>query len=569
MINFLEKLKLVFHVIKWRFTWNKKNLNYLPQKVNNPKFITALQAAALIPDEATVFSNGFAGNARCSVFFWAIREAFQKTGHPQNLTWVNVAAQGGRGKIPGTIEELGLPGLFSRYITGHLETTKAQLKLAEKGLIELHVMPQGVMTFILEQQANNQSSIQSKVGLGTFLDPRVGNGTAITSNAMHQFVAPAENALTYHLPKLDYTLLNAPYADREGNIYFHHASTVTENKASINATRANDGIVLVTVSGIIPKMTDKISIPTEKVDYIIVHPYNEQIISIMQRKYWPIFTPEGKGNTNKETQKLKFINKLLKITPERGEVGNMLARMAASLFMEIIPKGAMVNIGVGYPEEVARIIIEQGIGKHLLFTTEAGAYGGLPVPGIFFGATIKPEKIISSREMFQLYEQQLDVAMLGFLQVDYAGNVNASKRGPNITDYVGPGGFPDIANSAKTVIFVGSWMANAKYLIKDNQLIIVNRGKSKFVDAVDEITFSAEEALKQKKQVYYVTHVGIFKLTNLGLQLIQLMPGIEIEKDTFLSKVYASTENIPSISTAVISGKDFILKWKKEEEVLV
>ncbi len=566
-MNILEKMKLFVHVLKWRFTWNRRKLNYLPKNVDNPKFITAHQAAALISDEATVFSAGFAGNARCSVFFWAIRAAFQKTGHPQKLTWINVAAQGGRGKVPGTVEELGLPGLFSKYITGHLETTKAQLKLAEKGLLELHTMPQGVMTYILEQQANKQSYVQSRVGLGTFIDPATGGGTSVTPNAMHEYVETSEDALTYHLPKLDYTLFNAPYADKEGNIYFHHASTLTENRVSIDATRANNGKVLVTVSGIIPKEEAKISVPSDKIDYIIVHPYNEQIISIPQQKNWPIFTPDGVGSTDKTAQKLKFINKLLKITPVRGEVGNLLARLAATLFVEVAPKEAMINIGGGFPEEVARIIVEQGLAKDLLFTTEAGAYGGLPVPGIFFGASIKPRKIISSAEMFHLYEQQLDVAILGFLQVDYAGNVNASKRGPNITDYVGPGGFPDIADGAKTVIFVGSWMANANYTINANKLTVAESGKAKFVAAVDEITFSAKEALKQKKQVYYVTHVGIFKLTNQGLRLIQRMPGIAIENDAFIRKTQLAIENIPFVDSSVITGKNFALRWKKEEAI--
>ena len=171
-----EYIRLLWHIIRWRLSWSKKDLDYKPKHPSSKKFISAREAARLIPDGATVFSNGLAGNARCSVFFWAIREVFQKTGHPRNLTWVNVGAQGGRGKVPGTIEEIGLPGLMERYVAGHLETCKAQLHLAENGQLELHTLPQGVMSLLLEAQAKGETHRRSDVGLGTFLDPRVGAG---------------------------------------------------------------------------------------------------------------------------------------------------------------------------------------------------------------------------------------------------------------------------------------------------------------------------------------------------------------------------------------------------------
>ena len=149
-------------------------------KSNYERVVEAFSAAGLLPDGATVFSCGIAGNARCSAFFWSIREHFQKTGHPRGLTWVNVAAQGGRGKVPGTIEEIAFPGLITQYISGHLETAKALLKLGDSGKVELHTMPQGVMTQWLEARSNGAKRHRSSVGVGSFMDSRVGNGGNVT-----------------------------------------------------------------------------------------------------------------------------------------------------------------------------------------------------------------------------------------------------------------------------------------------------------------------------------------------------------------------------------------------------
>ncbi len=564
-MNLLDKIKLIVHILRWRFTWAKRNLDYLPEDANPEKFVTAHAAAALIPDGATVFSSGFAGNARCSAFFWAIRALFLKNGHPRGLTWINVGAQGGRGKVPGTLEELGLPGLMKCYITGHTETAKAQLHLAEARQLELHTLPQGVMTHILEAQGRGESSVRSEIGVDTFLDPRKGHGSPVTQPATFQLVRADGDHLRYTMPVPDFVLINAPYADAEGNVYFHHASTLSENAPAAAAARANGGQVFVTVSAVIPKDEKRISLPAAAVDRIVVHPYNEQTASVRQKRYWPMFTPGSAVDFEKAARDLKFINSFLKITPVRGATDDALTRLAAELFAEEVPKGSMLNIGVGYPEEVARHLVLQGLGRDLLFTTEAGSYGGLPVSGIFFGAALSPEKLVSSAEMFRLYERDLGAAVLGFLQVDGKGNVNASKRGPRLSDYVGPGGLPDIAGGARIVIFVGSWQANARFDIADNALRIVRPGKPKFVAQADEVTFSAQEALRQGKKVFYVTHVGIFRLVPEGLMLIKTVPGVDIRRDildVIPARVLLPPDGKVAVADAsVMTGKGFRLTW--------
>lgn len=530
-MGILEKIGLMYHILRWRFTWSKKDLNFHPGTGHSAKFITAMEAARLIRSGQTVFSCGFAGTARCSVFFWALREWYRAEGSPAGLTWVNVAAQGGRGKVPGTVEELDLPGLMTTYVAGHVETTRAQLRMAEEGRLDLHTLPQGVMTYLLEAQARGEMEVRSEVGLGTMLDPRVGLGSPVLAGSPRQFVRADGDALIYTMPRIDVALINAPWADAEGNIYFHDAASINENREAAAAARANGGIVMVTVARVIEKDDRRISMHAKEVDHIVVHPYNEQSAGIQQRRHWASLTTDGDVDPLREMRRTRFINTMLKITPVRNSVDDHFCQMAADLISRVIPKGAMTNIGVGYPEHVVWQLLRAGKGDHLQFTTEAGSFGGIPQPGIFFGASIMPEKLISSAEMFRLYEQKLGLAILGFAQVDEQGNVNASLKGAGIQGVVGPGGFMDIIYGAKVVVFVGSWQANAVFAVKSGKLVIVKQGKPKFVKAVDQITFSAREALRLGKTVYYVTHVGIFRMTPSGLFLDEAAPGVDIQKE--------------------------------------
>ncbi|PHN06106.1 malonate decarboxylase subunit alpha [Flavilitoribacter nigricans] len=560
-MNWIEKFKWIFHILRWRLSWSRRDLDYRPPGSDPDKFLSAREAAALINDHAVVFSSGIAGNARCSVFFYALRDRFRQTGHPRGLTWINAGAQGSRGRVPGTVEEIGLPGLMSAYLTGHLETAKAQLKLGAKGDLELYTLPQGIISLLLEAQGRGERDLLSDVALKTFMDPSCGTGAAVNYTAGQQFVRREGENLRYTMPQPEVALISAPYADEFGNIYFKNASTITENLPSVRSVRRHGGRVMVAVSEIIPADPQNISIPKGWVDYIVVNPYNEQTISVPQKRYWRIFTPEGRPDVHRAVDRLKFINTFLKITPVRTPVGQMIARLASSIFARVVPKGGMINIGVGFPEEVARIIVEHGREEDYIFTTEAGSYGGLPAPGIFFGAAIHPQHLESSSRMFERYHDHLDMAVLGFLQVDSDGNVNVSQRGEQVTDYVGPGGFPDIVHGAKHIIFIGNWMHPCGFVLKDGQVVMTGKGKPKFVDHVREVTFNGQRALAMGKEVYYVTDVGYFKLTDHGLQLVACFPGIRIQEDILdvsRARIYIPPgRKIPVIDPKITSGVGF------------
>jgi propionate CoA-transferase len=370
--------------------------------------------------------------------------------------------------------------------------------------------------------------------------------------------------LRYRLPRLDVAVLAAPWADAEGNVYFHDAATITEMREAARAARANGGRVLVSVAGIVPVDPARISLAAEMVDAIAVNPRQEQTILSPQRGFLPLFTPSGDGDDAAAIEKLRFINRFLKLTPVRGPIECALARLGAHIFARAVAPPAGVNIGVGFGEEVCRELYQSPLRPDLTFTTETGVYGGLPAPGIYFGAAVHPERLESSAWVFHHYRDHLDATVLGFLEVDAAGNVNVSRRGPRFMDYVGPGGLPSITASARTCLFVGTFMQGAEWAIEDGRMVLKKAGKPKLVDAVSEVTFSGREALKAGKQVWYVTTVGAFRLTESGLVLEVVMPGLDVERDIRpnCGLRFTVPEDGPAEAPAsVLTGREYRLAW--------
>jgi len=278
-----------------------------------------------------------------------------------------------------------------------------------------------------------------------------------------------------------------------------------------------------------------------------------------------MFTEGANEDVQDAVDKLKFANNILKITPVRGPVENAMARMAANLFTKVAKPGSYVNVGVGLPEEVCRLVYEGGLSKEVSFVVETGVLGGLPSMGVFFGSSINPKKIMTSAQIFHLCYEKLDVTILGLLQADCIGNINVSKRGEGPVNYVGPGGLPDLAASAKTLIFIGTWMAHADMTIENGRLKIIKQGTPKFVPKVDEITFNGQVALNAGKNVYYCTNVGVFHLTKRGMELIEVMPGVDIEKDITnscpMNYCLPESGKVPLVPYNIVTGEGFKLKW--------
>lgn len=563
-MNLFTKLKIGLHVAHWILTWKKHDSHYPSPVPDNPKFMTAWDAAGLIQDGAVIGTSGIGGNQRCSLMYWAIRERFDAERHPRDLTVVCIGGQGGRGKIPGTLEEMGVEGLHTRLITGHTETFKAQLKLADAGKLELQCIPQGTLTLLVKAQGEGRDHIINQTGIGTFVDPRTGRGTPVTPEDAPQLVEVLEDgSFKYTLPPVDVAVFSAPAADRKGNIYVRNASVVCESYEMAKAARRNGGKVIVNVALLVEEGYDDVFLSADEVDAVVYWPDAEQTATIKHRKHWDCFTLESKTPEAEGLARAAVINGILGVTPKRKAIDNALARLATRIFVDHARKGEHVDIGVGLPEEVSRLLYESGVMKELHMINESGVFGGVSAPGVFFGAAVNPKEIVSSATAFERIYERLDWAILGALQVDSAGNVNVSKRGEGAMNYVGPGGFIDLITSARSILFCSAWGDRAGFEIENGQVRVVERGTPKFIEEVDEITFNGQEALKHGKQVFYVTHVGAFRLTDRGMELTYVMPGIDVQRDILDAcpmKIVLPESGAPEqASASVLDGKGFAL----------
>lgn len=525
----LQQAIELIDLAKWRLNWEDYDRDYCPEGLGEP-FVSLRDALVNIHPEQYILSSGFGATGRCSLFFWGLRDQYRETGYPHSLNWMSVSAQGGRGLLPGTVEELAEVGLLKSYLCGHMESARALLALAQQGELELQTLPQGVMAQLIELQAQGISSLKSPVGLGCFFDPRVGAGSGVTPSET-QYVSVVGEQLEYTMPKIDVALIAASYADRLGNIYFDDLPTLSEHREAAAAAMANGGQVLVAVGGLIEHQPERIAIPREQVSKIVINPYQEQIAGVRLDDAWDMFFPDAEVDEQEAMSRLRLINSAAMVAGARGEAEQMMAAHAAELVLRCPRDTGLANVGVGMPEEVVYDVQQDPRGQDLTFTSEAGVYGGLPGSGMFFGMAIKPERIESSAWMFRQYTKGLDVTVLGFLQVDSQGNVNVSHRGDQPENFVGAGGFCDIAESANTVVFIGSWMIRGQYRVRRGKMQMIQLGQPKFVKQVDQICFNGQRALEQGKQVYYVSNVGVFKLTKRGLELQYLMPGMELERD--------------------------------------
>lgn len=562
-----QKIQTLKHIIKWRLTWSRRNTHFRFTVDGNPKFMGPRDAVALIKDGSVLSTSGLGSNQRASIMYWAIREMFEETGHPANMTVLSIGGQGGRGIAPGTVEELALPGLTKTFIAGHIETFKAQLKMADRRELELQCVPQGVMAMIFGEQAEGRNFLETYTGAGTFVDPRTGPGTPVVDPSAPQYVSVVGDKLRYHLPDITVSIFNAPAADRKGNIYVKNCAMIGESYEMSLAAKRNGGIVIANVGLIVDEGYDEIFMPADIVDAIVYYPRTEQTGSIYHNKPRLSFTTNSDVSIEDGIEPLRFVNQTLGITPRRSEVDNALARLAASTFAENSYKGAYVNVGVGLPEETCRLIHEGGLFNDITLLTESGVMGGLPAPGVFFGAAVCPKTIMSSNKIFRLCYEKLDVTTLGLLQADSQGNVNVSHRGAGAANFVGPGGFIDLTAAAKMINFVGSWMAHAELKIIDGKIKVTKPGKPKFVDKVDAVTFNGQEALKAGKKVFYNTNTGVFRLTSRGMELIKVMPGIDIKKDILdvspMKIVLPESGSVPVVDQSIVTGKGFKLTLKQ------
>ena len=481
------------------------------------KIVSASDAAALIKDGDTLTTSGFVGIGVPDELLAAIEARFLETGHPKGLNLVFAAGQGD-GKTRG-LNRLGHEGLLKGVVGGHWGLIPRVAALAVEGKIEGWNLPQGCISQLYRDIAAGKPGMLSRVGLETFVDPRNGGGAInalSTEPKVELMQIGGEEVLFYPAQRLTVALLRGTTADEAGNITMEREALTIDNLAQAMAVKNCGGVVIVQVERVARARTlpaRDVHIPGILVDAVVVS------------------KPENHLQTYATAFNQGFTNRIR--TPE-GEIPPMTLdarKVIARRCAFELPVNGVVNLGIGMPEGVAAVAAEEGLLEHMTLTAEPGVIGGQPASGLDFGAAVNTDAVIPQNSQFDFYDGGgLDMTCLGLAQADASGNVNVSRFGSRLA---GAGGFINISQNARAVVFAGTFTAKGlEVVIDDGTVAIRQEGRQrKFLDQVEQVTFSGTRAARLGQPVLYVTERCVFELTPEGLKLTEIAPGIDLDRD--------------------------------------
>lgn len=506
------------------------------------KIISAADAAALIRDGDTVTTSGFVGIGVPEALLIALEKRFVETSAPHGLTLLFAAGQGD-GKDKG-LNHLGHEGLLARVVGGHWGLIPKIGRLAVEGLIEAYNLPQGVISHLYRDIAAGKPGTLTHVGLGTFVDPRL-EGGKINDVTHEDLVSVMEIAgkehLFYRAMPIQVALLRGTTADPAGNITMEREALVIDNLAQAMAARNSGGVVIVQVERIAARGAlnpRQVQIPAALVDAVVVaEPGNH--MQTFATPYSHLFAGQFRAPADVAA-------------PMQLDARKIIARRAAFE----LPVNGVVNLGIGMPEGVAAVAAEEGLLDHVTLTAEPGVMGGQPASGLDFGAATNTDAIIPQHQQFDFYDGGgLDLAVLGMAEADKTGNVNVSRFGPRLA---GAGGFINISQNARHVVFTGTFTAGGMSLkLEDGKVRIAQEGRSKkLMRRVQQVTFSGARAVAEQTPVLFVTERCVFELTSDGLRLSEVAPGIDIEADILDHMDFHPIIDTPDLMDARIFGED-------------
>lgn len=488
-----------------------------PKRINNQvPVLSAREAIDLIPDEASVAISGAGGGiTEATLLIDALADRYKATKSPKNLTFIHATGLGDRASRG--MSPLGLEGLCKKAIGGHWGQSPGVAELAEKNLIQAYNFPQGIIAQLFRTAAAHQPGILTEIGMGTFIDPRQQGGklNEVTKEDLIKIVKlDGKEWLFYPSLYPDVAFLRGTTADAEGYISMEDEVLFLDNLATAQAVHNNGGIVIMQVQRIVKAGTlhpRQVKIPGYLVDVLVVDPNQNQLYD----------TPVN-----------RFISGDFTVDPNQpiSFPLNQRKLVARRALMEA-KKGAVGNVGVGIADGIGIIAREEGVDGEFTLTVETGASGGISSQGVAFGANVNSRALLDMPAQFDFYHGGgLDVCYLSFAEVNEHGDVNVHKFNGKI---MGTGGFVDIHQKAKKLVFCGTLMAAGLATdIKDGKLTIVKEGRvKKMVKSLPEITFGGKLAFERGQEVYYITERAVFKLEKDGLCLIEVAPGVDMQKD--------------------------------------
>ena len=481
------------------------------------KIVTADEAVAIIRDRDVVCTSGFVGVGTPDELLMALEKRYRETRHPGDLTLLFAAA-------PGDSKERGLnrlahEGLIKRVVGGHWALVPKLGELALANRVEAYNLPLGCISHLYRSIAAHGPGTITKTGLRTFVDPRLEGGKLnekTTEDLVELLTIDGEEWLRYKAFPINVALLRGTTADPAGNITMEREALTLDNLAMAMAAKNSRGFVIVQVERIAAANTlnpRSVQIPGILVDCVVVaEPENHP------QTYGTSYSHAFSGRQRVPMDRIK---------PLELDERKIIARRCAFE----LPPGGVVNLGIGMPEGVAAVGAEEHVLQHLTLTAEPGIIGGMPQGGLNFGTALNPDAVIHQNQQFDFYDGGgLDLACLGMAQADAAGNVNVSRFSNRLA---GAGGFINISQSAKKIVFAGTFTSGGlKLAIEDGVLHILREGSAhKFLLAVEQITFSGEHAAETGQSVYYVTERCVFERTPAGVELIEIAPGVDLERD--------------------------------------
>jgi propionate CoA-transferase len=487
------------------------------------KFINAKQAAALIEDGMTVAFGGFGAHAGPDELLQAIADRYAEENHPKGITAV-CGISTGDFKTNVGLNRLKAEGLLDTIYAGHFANPPEIGRMIGENKIAGYAVPLGVVVHVMRAIAGHKPAVLTHVGLGTFADPRVegckANQKTIDQNRDIVEVVNfgGKDYLAYKTFPVNACVMRGTYADEDGNISLEEESCGDYSCEMAEAAHASGGIVIVQVKEIVSRGVlhpKNVKLHRSIVDYVVktsdVEKYHKQ-------NYGAIHRPELCGDVRCPVDA---------IPPMALDNRKVIARRSA---MELVPD-CLINLGIGIPSGIGSIANEEGFSDQVTLSLESGPQGGVPMEGPCFGASVNAECIYNCGDMFDQYDGGvLDMTFLGAAEIDNNGNVNVSRFGTRCT---GPGGFVNISQNTKKVYFVGTFTAGGLVEeIGDGKLTIVHEGKNKkFVNKVQQITFSGDYARETEQEVAFITERAVLKLLPEGLTLTEIAPGIDLQRD--------------------------------------